>query len=63
MTSRQSEELDRKIDAGIKRAVAEALEEHRRMGRAVVVWKNGRIVTIPPSEIPALNEEPTDQAA
>lgn len=61
--STQSEELDRKIDAGIKQAVSVALEEHRRMGRAVVVWKDGKIVTIPPSEIPTLNEEPSDHAA
>jgi hypothetical protein len=63
MTSRQSEELDRKIDAGIKQAVSEALEEHRRMGRAIVVWKDGKVVTVPPSEIPTRNVEPDDRAA
>ena len=63
MTSRQNEELDRKIDAGIKQAISEALERHRRMGRAVVVWKDGKVVTIPPSEIPTRNEEPSNRAA
>jgi hypothetical protein len=63
MTNRESEELDRKIDAGIKQAIAKALEEHRRQGRSIVVWKDGKIVTVPPSEIPTRNEEPTDQAA
>jgi hypothetical protein len=63
MMSRQSEELDLKIDAGIKQAISEALEEHRRMGRSVVVWKDGKVVTIPPSEIPIRNEEPSDRAA
>jgi hypothetical protein len=63
MTSTQSEELDLKIDAGIKQAISEALEEHRRMGRAVVVWKDDKVVTIPPSEIPTRNEEPSDRAA
>jgi hypothetical protein len=63
MTSTQSEELDLKIDAGIKQAISEALEEHRRMGRAIVVWKDGKVVTIPPSEIPTRNEEPSDRAA
>jgi hypothetical protein len=33
------------------------------MGRAVVVWKDGKVVTIPPSEIPTQSEEPTNQAA
>lgn len=63
MTDEESEELDRKVDAGIKRAIAEALEEHRRMGRAVVVWKDGKIVSIPPSDIPAVNAEPDPEFA
>lgn len=63
MTNIESEELDRMIDAGIKQAISEALEEHRRMGRPVVVWKDGKVVTIPPSEIPTRNEEPSDRAA
>ncbi len=35
MTNTQNEELDQKIDAGIKQAIAVALEEHRRMGRSM----------------------------
>lgn len=53
MINIESEELDRKIAAGIKQAISEALEEHRRMGRSVVVWKNGKVITISLSEIPA----------
>lgn len=63
MITTQSEELDRKIDAGIKLAVAKALKEHRRMGRSVVVWRDGKVTTISPSEIPTHNEEPSDRAA
>lgn len=62
MTNTQNEELDQKIDAGIKQAIAVALEEHRRMGRSIVVWRDGKVVTILPSEIPQ-RKESEDRAA
>ncbi len=61
--STPSSELLRKIDAGIKAAIAKALEEHRRMGRSIVVWRDGKIVTIPPSQIPPLRKDSEDRAA
>jgi hypothetical protein len=54
MTDLQREEFNRKIDTGIKIAIAEAIEEHRRMGRSIVIWKDGKVTTIPASEIPPL---------
>lgn len=48
MTADKAKELRQKIDAGVKTAVASALEEHRRAGRSVVVWKQGKVVTIRP---------------
>jgi hypothetical protein len=56
-------ELLRKIDAGIKAAIAEAIEEHRRMGRSIVVWKDGQVATIPPSKIQPQRKDPEDRAA
>jgi hypothetical protein len=53
MTQTESEQLDLKIDEGIKAAVAASLEEHRRMGRPIVVWQDGQVVSIPPAEINA----------
>ena len=41
------------LDELVKTAVANAIEEHRRMGRSIVVWRDGKVVTIPPEEIPA----------
>ncbi len=58
-----SSELLRKIDAGIKAAIAEAIEEHRRMGRSIVVWREGKVVTIPPSKITPQRKDPEDRAA
>ncbi len=46
----------------VKQAIAVALEEHRRMGRSIVVWRDGKVVTILPSEIPQ-RKESEDRAA
>lgn len=65
MTEVESEELSRKIKHGIKAGVADALEEHRRMGRSIVIWRDGEVVTIPASEIPPRHttDAERDQAA
>ncbi len=52
----------RKTDAGIKRAIAEAIEEHRRMEHSIAVWRAGKVVIIPPSEIQRLQNESKDPA-
>lgn len=41
------------IESLVQAAVADAIEEHRRMGRSIVVWRDGKVVTIPAEEIPA----------
>ncbi len=53
----EQDDVLRKIDIGVRRGVARALEEHRRAGRSIVVWKDGKIVWIPPEQIPPLTEE------
>jgi len=40
-----------KAEMALKEAVAEAIAEHKRMGHPIVVWRNGKVVTIPPEEI------------
>jgi hypothetical protein len=42
------DEMRRKIDAGIRASIALALEEHRRAGRKVAIWREGRVVEILP---------------
>ncbi len=42
----------RKAEQALRIAVAKAIEDHRRSGDPIVVWKNGRVVTIPASRIP-----------
>jgi hypothetical protein len=42
----------RAIDAALRRAGREALLEHKRRGESIVVWKDGRVVTLRPEQIP-----------
>ena len=46
-----------KMDELVNSAVAKAIEEHRRAGRSIIVWRDGKIVEIPAEEIPVLEEE------
>ena len=52
MNVEKRKELRQKITAGVKAAVSSALEEHRRAGRLVAVWQNGRVRIVPP-EVPS----------
>ena len=40
------------IDEAFARAVQLALWRHKQMGVPIVVWRDGKIVEIPPEEIP-----------
>lgn len=51
MTTVEKEELRRKIEKGVKFSIAAALDEHKRMGRSIAVWQDGRVVIVPPEEI------------
>ena len=49
---KQLSELHQKIDRGVKKAVAEAIEKHRKLGQSITIWQDGKVVTIPPEQIP-----------
>ncbi len=51
MTKDEVSQLHRRIEVGAKAAVAAALEEHRKMGRSVVIERDGKIVYLSPEEI------------
>lgn len=36
-----------------RQAVAEVIEDHRRTGRPVPLWRDGKVVMVPPDELPA----------
>lgn len=51
MSDTQLQELQqRAIEAG-REAVLDAIEAHRRMGRSIVVWEEGRIKHITPQDL------------
>ena len=50
MTTEDRKESREKVLAGLRLAVAEALEVHRKAGRRVVVWKDGKVVWLPVKE-------------
>jgi hypothetical protein len=41
----------RRIDEALQRGVREALLEHKREGRSVVVFRNGKTIWLKPDEI------------
>ena len=45
-----------RILRALQRAVRRALREHKLAGNPVAVWRDGRVVWIPPEEIPVLPE-------
>ncbi|HAK93808.1 MAG TPA: hypothetical protein DCM87_02045 [Planctomycetes bacterium] len=36
-----------------RRAVADVIEEYRRTGRPVPLWRGGKVVMVPPDELPS----------
>jgi len=41
-----------RITAALQQAVREALWQHKRDGLPVAIWRDGRVVWVPPEEIP-----------
>lgn len=56
MNEQSLTELYQKIDAGVKLAIAEAIEKHRKLGESISVWQDGKIVTLT-DQIPPLEPE------
>ncbi|HRY50776.1 MAG TPA: hypothetical protein P5186_22220 [Candidatus Paceibacterota bacterium] len=56
---KRSQTLTQKAMQALTDAVAKAVEEHRRRGIPLAVWRDGRAVSIPATEAGALHETPT----
>lgn len=48
--------LSNKINEGVKVAIAQALDRHRRLGESIAVWRDGEVVTLPPDQIPTIED-------
>lgn len=53
MAKKEFKSLHDKITEGVISGISKAVEQHRLEGRPIVVSKNGKIVWIPASKIPA----------
>jgi hypothetical protein len=45
-----------RIERALRAAVRDALQRHKRDGDPVAVWREGRVVWLPPDQIPIAEE-------
>lgn len=43
--------LSSKIDAGVKGAITQAIEKHRKLGQSISIWRDGKVVTLTAEQI------------
>ena len=41
----------RRVEKALQSAVREAIRDHKRAGNPICVWRNGKVVWIPPEKI------------
>jgi len=61
MTKDEAKDLCRRIDYGVRLAVAEALAEHKKAGQSIVIERDGKIITVLPEEIQPRYPEPLEE--
>jgi hypothetical protein len=49
--------MSRQIEAAMQKAVRQALRRHKLLGESVAVSRDGKVVIVPPEEIPDYPEE------
>jgi hypothetical protein len=54
MTANQR--LSSQINAGVEAAIAQAIERHRKLGEAIAVWQDGKVVVLTADQIPPLQK-------
>ncbi|MFM6127299.1 MAG: hypothetical protein ACKO7A_17920 [Microcystis sp.] len=59
MTEKIPDKLSEQIDAGVRAAIAEAIERHRRLGESISLLKDGQIVTLTADQIPSKDDKKT----
>jgi hypothetical protein len=42
----------RRIIAAVEQATLEAVLMHKRLGNPIAIWRDGKVVILPPEEIP-----------
>ena len=49
---------DRKVLEILNRAVLRALDRKRKLGQYAVMWRDGKVVDVPPEDLPGLENAP-----
>ncbi|MBD2501761.1 hypothetical protein [Anabaena azotica] len=57
MTEEEMKNLHSKIDAGVKAAIAAAIERHRQLGQSISIMQDGKVVTLNAGEIPEIQNQ------
>ncbi len=57
MDNQQLSSLHQKIDQGVQKAIAEAIEKHRKLGQSIAVSQNNQVVILSADEIPPLENK------
>ncbi|MDZ8096652.1 MAG: hypothetical protein RMZ42_32645 [Nostoc sp. DedQUE05] len=57
MTEEEMKKLYCKIDAGVKAAIAAAIERHRKLGQSNSIIREGKVVTLTSDEITAIQNQ------
>jgi hypothetical protein len=52
--------LSSKVNEGIKAAIAQALERHRKLGESIAIWRDGKVVILPADQIPSQQIPPLE---
>lgn len=50
MSKRRISLLQKKAEIALKKAVRRVIEEHKRMGQPLVVWRKGKVKLISPTQ-------------
>lgn len=58
MTEDRIEVRHQQIRAGVKVAIAQAIERHRKLGESIAIWKDGGVVVLTADQIPVVSEPP-----
>ncbi len=48
--------LHKRAEIAFKIAVAKAIDEHARLGLPIYVWRDGRVIELPPDEVCNISE-------
>jgi len=53
MNEQIPDKLSSQIDTGVKAAIANAIERHRKLGESISIWQDGKVVTLTAEQIPS----------